>query len=213
MISFVTCEISLGQHVCELVFGVNIFNLDFGSSNQSRATLWVLETCLIVGLLPFLIILITASLSSNTYNKASWWEDLTFEGIKSTLSKSLITLWDCLRFWTVRGGERTSRLFINRSPCSLWLWFVFPRTATIRSHESSAGIPSNLNPASKEMISDSVELCETESLFLAHPTYWHERVTSQNAQCSTSRSPAITESWNSPNLHCFAVFPTWQCCL
>ena len=41
------------------------------SNNQSRATLWVLETCLIVGLLPLIIILITASLSSNTYNKAS----------------------------------------------------------------------------------------------------------------------------------------------
>ena len=37
------------------------------SNNQSSATLWVLETCLIVGLLPFMIILITASLSSNTY--------------------------------------------------------------------------------------------------------------------------------------------------
>ena len=38
------------------------------SNNQSRATLWVLETCLIIGLLPLMIILITASLSSNTYN-------------------------------------------------------------------------------------------------------------------------------------------------
>ena len=39
-----------------------------GSNNQSSATLWVLETCLIVGLLPFIKILITVSLSSNTYN-------------------------------------------------------------------------------------------------------------------------------------------------
>ena len=38
------------------------------SNNQSRAALWVLETCLIVGLLPFVIILITASLSSKIYN-------------------------------------------------------------------------------------------------------------------------------------------------
>ena len=30
MIPFVTCEISLGQHVCELVFGVNVFDLDLG---------------------------------------------------------------------------------------------------------------------------------------------------------------------------------------
>ena len=30
----------------------------------------------------------------------------------------------------------------------------------------SAGLPSNLDPASKEMISDSVELCENEVCFL-----------------------------------------------
>ena len=76
MIPVITCEISLGQHVCELVFGVNVFDMDFESklirsNSQSKATLWVLETCLIVLLLPFMIILITASFSSNTYNKAS----------------------------------------------------------------------------------------------------------------------------------------------
>ena len=30
MIPFITCAISLGQYVCELVFGVNAFDLDFG---------------------------------------------------------------------------------------------------------------------------------------------------------------------------------------
>ena len=34
------------------------------SNNKSSATLWVRDTCLIVGLLPLIIILITASLSS-----------------------------------------------------------------------------------------------------------------------------------------------------
>ena len=34
------------------------------SNNQSKATLWVLDTCLTMGLRPFIIILITASLSS-----------------------------------------------------------------------------------------------------------------------------------------------------
>ena len=33
MIPFVTCEISLCQDVCVLVFGVNIFDLDFGGPN------------------------------------------------------------------------------------------------------------------------------------------------------------------------------------
>ena len=30
MIPFITCEISLGQYVCELVFGVNVFDMDLG---------------------------------------------------------------------------------------------------------------------------------------------------------------------------------------
>ena len=30
MIPFITCEFSLGQFVSELVFGVNVFDLDFG---------------------------------------------------------------------------------------------------------------------------------------------------------------------------------------
>ena len=62
---------------------------------------------------------------------------------------------------------------------------MFPRTETIRSHKSRAGIQSNLNPASKEMISDSVDLCETEVCFLTHPTYWNQCLTSKNAQCSS----------------------------
>ena len=44
------------------------------SNNQSRTTLWVLDACLIVGLLPFIIILITTSLSSRTYNIAPHWK-------------------------------------------------------------------------------------------------------------------------------------------
>ena len=30
MIPFITCEISLCQYVCELVLGVNVFDLDVG---------------------------------------------------------------------------------------------------------------------------------------------------------------------------------------
>ena len=170
MIPFITCEISLCQYVCELVFGVILFDLDLGVqidsiNNQSRATLWVLETCLTVGLLPFLIILITASLSSNTCNNASWREECTFEETKSTLSRSSIIPWDFIRFESLWGFARTK--FVHGSLRSWLVWYVFPwTTATIRYHKSSAGIPSNLNPVSKEMIADSVELCETEVCFL-----------------------------------------------
>ena len=48
------------------------------SNNQSGATLWVRDTYLIVGLRPSMITMITASLSSNMYNKASWRESLAF---------------------------------------------------------------------------------------------------------------------------------------
>ena len=75
MIPFITCEVSLGQYVCELVFGVNEFDLDFwvhidsieqpiksnsvGPGNESHCRASSLHNHLI-----------TASLSSNTYNKA-----------------------------------------------------------------------------------------------------------------------------------------------
>ena len=114
MIPFITREISLWLECLWIGFWCRCFWFGFFgsklilSNNQSRATLWVLETCLIIGLLPLIIILITASLFSNTYNKASWWEELTFEGMKSTLSKTLITPWDCFRFWSVWRVERTS---------------------------------------------------------------------------------------------------------
>ena len=72
MVPLTTRETLFGQHVSELVFGVNTFDLDFGRfrfilpNNQSNATLWVLDTCLIVELLPFMIILITALLCVTT---------------------------------------------------------------------------------------------------------------------------------------------------
>ena len=43
----------------------------------------------------------------------------------------------------------------------------------------------NLHPASKEMISDSVELCETEVCFLHIQLIGTNVMTSKNAQCST----------------------------
>ena len=75
MIPFITCEISLCQYVCELVLVSLYLIWIWGfklilSHNQSRATLWVLETCLLIGgLLHFMIILIPASLSSKITTK------------------------------------------------------------------------------------------------------------------------------------------------
>ena len=73
------------------MFGVDVPNLNLGfeifgsklilSNNQSRAALWIHETCLIVGLRPLIIILITASLSSKTYNIALEPEFVVFNGM------------------------------------------------------------------------------------------------------------------------------------
>ena len=75
-IPLITCEISPGQNVSELVFGVDAFDLDFGVQINSikqpikRNTVSSGNMCH-CRILSFLIILITASLSSNTYNKPS----------------------------------------------------------------------------------------------------------------------------------------------
>ena len=65
------------------------------SNNQSKATLWDLDTCLIVGLRPLIIIFITASLSSKMYNISLEPEGFTFDGTWSTLVKSRLM---CLEF-------------------------------------------------------------------------------------------------------------------
>ena len=102
-----------------------------------------------------MIVFITASLSSNTYNKASWCEDWTFEGTQSILFSTLIFPWD---FWLLS--------MITGRPVLSEVWVTLPKTETIKSHNSRARSPSNPNPASKEMVSDSVELWETDVCFL-----------------------------------------------
>ena len=69
------------------------------------------------------------------------------------------------------------------------------------------------------MISDSVALCETAVCFL-HQNLLEQMCdfpkmhnVSPEVDFESSRSPAKSESWNSPNLHCLTVFPTWQYCL
>ena len=142
------------------------------------------------------------------YNKASSQKKITFEEIKSKLFRSSIIPWISFRVGDLYG------------PLHTWsCWVVFPRTETIRSHKSKAGIPSNLNPASKEMISDSVELCKTEVCFLHIQligiNVWIPKTHNvpPEVDFESSRSPAKSESWNNASLHCLAVLPTWQYCL
>ena len=120
-----------------------------------------------------------------------------------------ILLWDLWCLWLSLSG------FPDRSETRE----TFPRTETIRSHSSRAGKPSNLSPVSSEIISDSVELCETAVCFLhiqfVGTNVWLPKMHNvpPEVDFESSRSPTKSEFWNSPNLHCLAAFPTWQYCL
>ena len=63
------------------------------------------------------------------------------------------------------------------------------------------------------MVSESVELCESEVCFLhiqlLGTNVWLPKMhkSPPDVDFESSRSPAKSESWNSPNLHCFAIFP------
>ena len=96
---------------------------------------------------------------------------------------------------------------------SLWVssnWFREEcNTSKTKSKRSRPGFPSMCRPASREIFSSSVELCETEVCF------WHTQLLGTNVWRPKIHKfhPEIDfESWNGPNLHCCAVFPTWQYC-
>ena len=190
------------------------------SNNQSRATLWFLETYMshyrassLYNHIDHFFVVLKHTHTQQSFLMLPDEKKLTFEVTKSNLSTSSSTPWDCFRLCIVWGVERTSRLFLNGFHSSLWLWLI------IRSHKSRAGTLSNLNPVDKGMISDSVELCETEVCFLHIQligTYvWLPKMHNvpPEVDFESSRSPAKSASWNSPSLQCLAVLPTWQYCL
>ena len=162
-----------------------------------------------------MIILITAWLCSKMYKLAPWWEDSTFEETKSTLDNSGHSFDTGVLFW---GFARFSDISLNdvfhRTGWSLCVWLDFECiTSIIKSQGSSAGMPSMGKPASKEIISASVELCETDVSFLhiqlVGTNVWLPKIHNvpPEVDIESSRSPAKSESRNSPNLHCCAAFP------
>ena len=84
VIPLITCEISLGQYVCDLILSVSVFDLDLGiqidSIKQRIKSNSVgsgnMSHCRTSSL--YMIILITASLSSKIYNKSflTKWKEL-----------------------------------------------------------------------------------------------------------------------------------------
>ena len=60
-------------------------------------------------------------------------------------------------------------------------------TSITKSHRSRASETSIRKPASKEKVSDSVEQCDTEVCFFAHPANRYKCATSKNVQNSSRR--------------------------
>ena len=193
------------------------------SNNPSRETLWVLDTCLIVGLLPFTLILITASLSSNTYNTAIDRENLTFEGTLSIWNNSELSCTVEVFVWLFFRVLVMTRC--HRFPCAdgplvfIRLVLVAMKYFCNQIPKVQSWDPSIRGPASREIISASVELWETEVCFLhiqlIGTNVWLPKMHKipPDVDFESSKPPAKSESWNNPNRHCCAVFPTWQHCL
>ena len=171
MFPFVPCEISLCQYVGKLV-------------NQPRATLWVLETCLIVGLLPFKIILITLlrCLQTKLPDEKNW-------GLRKqnqhcpdhqSFHMRFLSFLECARYCTNLTLVRT-----QVSPCLLTLIRVFVKNCDDQIPHIKCGF--SVQPQSCVRGND-FWFCWTVrnwSLFLTHPTDRKKCMTSKNAHCST----------------------------
>ena len=189
------------------------------TTNQEKLC-GIFDTSLIVGLLPLIITLITASLSSNTYNIAMDWEILTFEGILSIWNNSELSwLVGALVWFFFRVLDMTR---CHGFPCADesfvllgWFWLQWIISIT-KFQRSKAVIPSIRRPASREIIKASVELWETEVCLLhiqligATVRLPKKHKIPPDVHFESSKSPAKSESWDSSILHCCAVFPAWQ---
>ena len=144
------------------------------SNNQSRATLWVLETCLIVGLLPSMIILITASVSFKYIQQSFLMRSLDVWGNTINIIQHVDLP---LRFLTSVSDNKS-----HRSLCSL-SHVSKNRNNQIPQFESKKPVQSQ-----SSVQRDNFRFCwavRNGRLFLAHPTYWNKGMTSRNAQCSS----------------------------
>ena len=110
-----------------------------------------------------------------------------------------------LKWWMI-----SCRAQVSSSLLCLAVLFEERHTSITVSQRSRASSPSMRNPASKEMISDSVELWDTDVCFLhiqlMETSVWLLNVhkTPPEVDSESSRSPAMSESWNKLGRQCWA---------
>ena len=159
MVPLIMCEASFGEHVRKLIL---VSTCLFLSNNNTNATLWVLDTCLIVGLLPLMTIFITASLTSQINNRSSNWASFAFVTTWSRCDNSStsrfplllsLVLGFVLRIFTRARflGTWSSIFFFSTvvSHCLMGVLFQKCNTSITTSHNSRAGRPSMRKSASK----------------------------------------------------------------
>ena len=193
------------------------------SNIQSRETLWVVDSCLIVGLLPLMIIYITTSYFKDEQHRTKARKLRVRRNTVNMVQIKITVLgWKYLGFvsgvlvWC--GIMRQVSSYLTLGVVQL-VWGRMEHFKKNKSQRSRAGIPSMRKLVSRAIISASVEHCETEVCFLhiqlPDTNVWLPKMHKSlpDVDFESSRSPAKSESWNNPILHCCAVLPTWQYCL
>ena len=127
--------------------------------------------------------------------------------------------------WGARLMRCTVRRFSDTLSCngslrtylSFCSWFEFEcMTLISKSQGSRTGIPSIRKPVSTEIISASVELCDTHVCFLhiqlIGTNVWLPNTHNVPPEVAfeSFRFRAVSKSWNSHILNFWSVFPTWQ---
>ena len=216
----ITCEVVLCQHVCELVLGVVIFDLNLWIQIDSFKQPIKSNS---VG---------SGYVSHCRTSSFNYHFDHGFVVLKNTelctkmrrshVRRNIINITQLKSFvldWSL--GCACMMGVTQQVSCTLSLdffgWFGEEWNNSItESQRSSGGIPSVRKPASREIISASVELCETDVCFLhiqlIGTNVWLPNMhkSPPDVNFESSRSPAKSESWNHPCLHCCAVFPKWH---
>ena len=166
---FTTRETLFGQQTlrvcfwCQHIWFVFWVSKLILSNNRSNATLWVLDTCLIIGLRPLMIILITASLSSKMYSWDSPWGELAFVVTWSRFdnwstfwlpSFCILMLDMCKQF----PAASLNPLFPETYWVEDFVWFDESNTSITTSHKS---IAKNTVHSSTSIQRKSIRFCGT----------------------------------------------------
>ena len=118
----------------------------------------------------------------------------------------LLSFLNCVRCWT-------NFTFVHQRVSPFWFVFQELRRSDPINHARVYRPTSILHPKKWFLILET-DVCFLH-IQLIETNVWLPKMHNvpPGVDFESSRCPAKSESWNSPNLHCLAVFPTWQDCL